>query len=210
MPRSVWIDAGNVPDPAKLSRYGITRPYFSIADPQVTRPFLDRWRGAFPDGVGVYVAASWYGDTPEELADRMDAWLNANAAGTGASFPRVQFNAESLFRSVQAAGGLPQFLTRLLGYWRTKRAQRETSIALDGFQGGLWNNRSGDVAAVNSARVTLVPEAYTGAPAPMAADEVRRDLELYGFTLSSLSIFRLGEDLPIRWDGFVFTQGRLP
>ena len=66
------------------------------------------------------------------------------------------------------------------------------------------------VSRILAARVRVVPQAFHGNMARVESDQVLRDLTRRGFPESSVSIFYDAAALGHNWDGFAFTEGRLP
>jgi hypothetical protein len=79
---------------------------------------------------------------------------------------------------------------------------------MESMQGGWMDDEM--VAAVLKARIRVVPQAYTGDMRPIAQDAALRDLLRRGFPETSISLFYDAAALPLDWDGFAFTMGRLP
>ena len=203
--RAIWIDAGNDPDYGKLPTYGIDSVYFDVRDPRVTATYLaDVKRRGY--AVGVYAADSW----PEMKVLPWNAagWLSnkIRSLANGPDFPRVCLDIETH----DIAGYLIPFLQA----WRNVRQLRRTDLTIEGFQGGLFSPQ--EVAQVVAHVIGtglpgfVVPQNYTGNMSPLAADRVALDLVEHGFTPTILRGFYDAAHLPERWDGFAFTQGRLP
>jgi hypothetical protein len=58
--------------------------------------------------------------------------------------------------------------------------------------------------------VRVIPQLYTGSMEPLAADRVALDLVLHSFRDERIFGFYDAAALPERWEGYAFTQGRLP
>lgn len=200
--KAIWIDAGNDPAYARLQAHGITRAYFSLEDPRVTRSYLEgvRARGL---QVGVYAAWNWgeFTGTPEHFAEVTAAKVKA-IQGTGArstTFPRVQLNDETHSSSR---------IIRLLTRWRQLMRYQDTSWTLEGMQGG-WHSPE-LVQTVVDKKVRIAPQAYTGSMERFSEDAILRDLLKRGYPDTLISLFYDAAQLGHDWNGFAFTQGRLP
>jgi hypothetical protein len=205
--RAIWIDAGNDADYAKLARYGIDRPYFDIRDPRVTQQYLleVHARGFKP---GVYAAWNWpeAGKTGPSFASWLSAALEAVAPSSASTFPTVCVDIEL---------HSPAYVLAFLKRWRELRPARVTDWTLEGFQGGLFSPL--DTLAIARANVRIIAQLYTGSMAPLAADRVALDLVLHSFPPARIFGFYDAATLtpepgaePSRWEGYAFTQGRLP
>ncbi len=193
----VWVDEGSDPDYAKAARHSASGLSLSIRE--ATQASL---AGLAQHGfkVGVYFAQNWYeAPTGSALADIVSAKIDELAPNTQPDYPRVCADIET-----HDVGYILDFLRR----WRQLRPRRVTDWALEGFQGGLFSRDA--VSRILSANVAVVPSNYTGDMRPWAADRVALDLVRAGFPESVLHGFYDGAALPLEWDGYVFTQGRLP
>jgi len=207
--RAIWVDEGNDADYAKLRANGITAPYYSVRDPRVTKAYLEavRAQGFTP---GIYAAWNWpeTGIAPPYTGAAKGAafatWVSRElqriAPATAADFPLVCLNAET--------HDAP-YLAAMLRQWRKHRQDRVTDWTLEGFQGG-WIDASPDLgAAVNASGVGVVPQFYRGNMSPLFAGVIL-DLLTAGIPADRLMGFYDAADLPYRWHGYAFTQGRLP
>ncbi len=224
----VWVDAGNDADWAKLARNGITGAFYALSDPpaDLRRRLADtKARGL---QAGLYSAWNWWpesdGDTAvhgrryAELADERVKEVCRGLAGASNSYPKVQLDNEEHSEACILA---------MLRRHRELQPKRDTSWTFEYHQGG-WMGAA-FVAEVQSHRVRLVPQGYHGT---MARIELRDsdpaqflreliatvvdtranvdDLTARGFTSAVISPFYDGAFLPVDWDGFAFTMGRLP
>jgi len=194
--RAIWIDEGSDADYAKLRAHGmITSPYFSLRDPRVTRSYLDAVaaEGFTP---GLFAAYNWYPTLDGAgFAEKCDAELK-----------RIGWLNPPLCADIETHDVV--YILAFLKRWRELRPKRLTFWTLEGFQGGLF--APADVLAINAARVHVVPQHYTGDMRPLAADRIAIDLIARGFDILRLWGFYDAASLPGRWEGFAFTQGRLP
>ncbi len=194
--RAVWVDEGSDASLVRLRARGIDSPYYSIRDPRVTSDYLDAVaaEGFTP---GLYAAYNWY------------------PALTGLAFAE---KCHYELRRIAWLGNPPlcadiethdvSYILAFLKRWRELRPKRRTYWTLEGFQGGLFS--PADVRAINAANVHVVPQHYTGDMRPLAADRIAIDLLARGFDILRLYGFYDAAALPGRWEGFAFTQGRLP
>jgi hypothetical protein len=197
--RAIWVDEGNDANFAKLRQYGITSPYYAIRDPRVTKSYLQAVRAqGFPPGV--YVAPNWYPDMPgPAFAEFVDGLMTERYPSTGATFPKVCVDIET--------HNVP-YITGFLKRWRELRPTRVTDWTLEPFQGGLFDPLA--VAIIIESGVGIVPQNYFGDMSAAAADRVAIDLIVRGFPPTSMLGFYDAAALPGRWQGYAFTQGRLP
>lgn len=202
--RYVWVDTGNDPDFAKAVKHGIDGFYFDMFDPRVTEGYL---KPLVADGyrVGVYMASNWgqfgYGflsgkDIAEVVVKRVREIQGKSAAP---SFPKVQIDMEEHD---------PALISEVILELRRLLPKKDFSWTMEGFQGG-WMDPA-FVKTVVDSRFRVVPQAYYGDMTDTAEDMVLRDLLKRGFPESSVSLFYDAASLPAGWNGFAFTQGRLP
>lgn len=201
---AIWIDEGADPDFPLLEARGFLpgrtpphRLFFSAREPRLRQPtYLDAVRGR-GYGCGLYWADTWdaglAGAQAAELMNRR--WLEL---GGGVKSLHVQFNVER-----HDAG----YVAELLHRWRQLRPTLPTSWAMEGFQGGWIATIR---AQVVTSKVLLVPEAYTGSMAPFDTAGVVKDLTDFGIPYDQVTVFHDARELRRGWDGFAFTQARLP
>lgn len=202
--RAVWVDTNNDPDFVKAKAHGIDAFYFDMFDARVTPAYL---RALVDQGykVGVYMASNWWefkGKTGAEIAKVVSDHLKkVFGKSLKPEFPRVQFDIEEHD---------PDKILSCLQEFRRLHKYQAVSWTMEGFQGG-WMDPA-FVDAVVDCNVRVVPQAYTGDMRNMAADQVYKDLLLRGFPENLITLFYDARDLDelIGWNGFAFTQGRLP
>ena len=222
-----WVDAGNDADWQKHFRNRIDGEFYAGSDPAVdiARRCIDsKSRG---HAAGLYTAWNWWGgsDDGAAYAERTDVVLKAVEAELrkrgmppSNSFPKVQLNNER---------HEPDVILDMLRRWRELRPNKDTSWTFEGGQAGWMSPVF--VAEVIRHRVRLVPQLYRGR---MANIDLRssdpgaflneliasvvdshaeaRELIKAGFPDTIISPFYDAAFLPIGWDGFAFTMGRLP
>jgi hypothetical protein len=154
---------------------------------------------------GVYAAWNWI---PQEtngaaFAEWVDARIKALVAEglvITPSRPKVQLNNER---------HEPEVILAMLRRWRQLRPTTDTSWTMEGGQGG-WMTPA-FVAEVLTRRCRLSPQLYNG-PMTEVWDSLTytRDLTKRGFPDALISPFYDAAKMPVGWDGFSFTMGRLP
>ncbi len=198
--RYVWVDDGNSPDYALGGRHGINGYYIALSDPDWYERILDvRNHGL---AAGVYAAWNWWGDFTGRgaaFAEEVNGRVRARVKFPKPSWPKIQLDNEE-----HDMNQILLMLRRHRELWPTQ----DTSWTLESFQGGLMSPEF--VQEVLALRTRVVPQAYTGDMRRMSEDGTLRDLTRRGFPESQVSLFYDAAQLPINWDGFAFTQGRLP
>lgn len=225
--RIVWVDAGNNVDWGKVSRHRLTGAYFSLMNGDgsgLEEP--DRLQGRLLSvrnnnlAAGVYMAWNWpiyAGLSGEQVADHVHEQITDTIKYPKPSWPKVQFDIEAHD---------PDFILALLRRWRQLRPTQDTSWTMESFQGG-WMSPA-FVQEVLALKVRVVPQFYLGRMAnidlrdsnpaefwkqiseqQVAQDMALRDLTRRGFPENLVTGFHDGAALPARYDGFIFTQGRL-
>jgi hypothetical protein len=206
--RACWVDSGNDPAWQQLAKHGMTALFYPLSDPPAdVRRRLEEAKARGYAG-GVYAAWNWPGMDEKDGA-AFAQWVHAglkNLVTEGLvvtpSRPKVQLNNER---------HEPEVILAMLRRWRALRPNTNTSWTFEGGQGG-WMTPA-FVAEVISLKVRLVPQLYNG-PMTEVWDSLAyaRDLTKRGFPDALISSFydagRLPE--PVGWDGWAFTQGRLP
>jgi hypothetical protein len=193
--RFLWVDAGNDPDFTKGTRHGINGYFMPMFDARTTRATLQavKARGCV---AGIYFGHGWYGAlTPDQLV----AKVTAEYKRVQVPDLRVMFNLEQHD---------PDYIAAVLEKWRAGHKYVGTAWSPEGMQGG-WMSPS-FVQRVVGARVRVVPQCFIGNMERRESDMVLRDLTKRGFPESSVSMFYDAAQLGAGWDGYAFTQGRLP
>jgi len=203
--RFVWVDAGNNANWEAIARHGIGGEFYPVSDPvaDVARRLVHSRRVNHVGGL--YAAWNWipnlgdgagFAEWVHERVAEIEARLTPRPSN---SFPKVQLDNED---------HRPDVILAMLRRWRQLRPKRDTSWTFEAGQGG-WMSPA-FVDEVVSLRVRLVPQCYTGDMRRFESDVVLRDLTHRGFPESLVSPFYDAADLGLGWDGFAFTQGRLP
>lgn len=154
---------------------------------------------------GVYSAWNWGGfiGTGPAYAEATDRALRLIAPDATPGWPKVQLDDETHD---------PDRIVALVTRWRQLRPNTDTSWTMEVFQGG-WMTQA-MVKAVVAAKIRVAPQCYGGADGRIdyAVDALAgaRDLTRRGFPDSLISPFYDAARLPVAWDGFAFTMGRLP
>lgn len=198
--RAVWIDAGNDPDYVKLTANGITAVYFDIRDPRLNIAYFTTQR-AKGFAVGVFADPSWWpSDSGPQFATRVSRLLD----GLGKA-PAPAYIAVCLDMETHNAG----FLLGALRQWRKHRPSRVTDWTLEGHQGGILTPAQW-LSASQLVRY-IVPQCYNGAVSETwDSFSMANDLYSHGCPFGDIRPFYDAAHLPEWWDGYAFTQGRLP
>jgi hypothetical protein len=198
--RGVWVDAGNDPNWEKIERAGIRWLYFPLSDPapDVRRRLLDvKARGYVG---GVYAASNWYGEpSGPGFARTVSAHLRDVAPDATNAWPKVMLDDER---------HEPGVILDMLRTWRSLRRYTDTAWTFESKQAG-WMAPD-FVMGVVAAKVRLVPQCYRGDMVPVDTLAEARSLVRAGFPDALVSPFYDGAQLPLDWEGFAFTMGRLP
>jgi hypothetical protein len=219
--KGILVDAGNDPAWGKLSAQGITSVYLAVNDPKlITQQRLGETRQRNL-AAGVFAAWNWPGLDVEDgpaFAEWVHKLVKDLVPNATASFPKVQLDNEIHD---------PDVILAMLRRWRQLRPNTDTSWTFESHQAG-WMAPD-FVAEVVALKVRIVPQLYRGQMAHIdlrvsdpaaflrelqasiidSRDEVR-SLVKAGFPDSLISPFFDAAFLPLGWDGFGFTQGRLP
>lgn len=198
--RAVWIDKGNDPDYPKLAANGINDPYFDIRDPRLSLAYLMavRAKGGAP---GLYADPTWWpGISAPDFATKVSQLLGAIAPNTQPDFPMVCLDIETKDAD---------YILGALRQWRKHRPNRVTDWTLEGHQGGILTPAQWLV--VSSLVRYVVPQCYNG-PMTQVFDTfaMAKYLNDYGLPFQDIRPFYDAAHLPEYWDGYAFTQGRLP
>jgi hypothetical protein len=198
--KAVWVDTGNDPQWEKLARHGITRLYFPMSDPtgDVQRRLADtKARGLVG---GLYSAWNWYdGFNGPEYAKATHDRVKQIAPKATSTWPKIQLDDETHD---------PDRIIQMLSTWRTLRPTTDTSWTLESMQGGWFAPAL--VAAIVKLKIRVVPQCYIGNMWPVCTLTAARDLTKRGVPDPLITPFYDAAALPVGWDGFAFTQGRLP
>ena len=205
--RGLWVDAGNDPAYGKAQPYGIDSFYFDPRDPRLTSSYLDGVKAhAGIVACGMYVAWNWHDPIllPEELAQYADSELR-----------RIGWrgNLEVCF-DIEKGDGLSNvtwlpYCLATLRAWRKLRPKRRTFLTFEGMQGGLITAAA--ATEMMAMQVYVAPAMYDGLMQPHRHD-VTQDLLIMPPAFAGNFVVGMYDAavLPYRWQGFAFTQGRLP
>lgn len=199
--RAVWVDSGNDAHWEKLARHAITWVYYPANDPiPDLRRRLNDTKARGLRG-GLYSAWNWW---PSEdgagYAETMHERVLKVAPDATNSWPKIQLDDETHD---------PDRILRMLKRWRELRKNTDTSWTFECMQGGWMDPPF--VEEVVARKVRLAPQCYLGdMSAVFDTLEVARDLTKRGFPDSLISPFYDAARLPLEWQGFAFTMGRLP
>jgi hypothetical protein len=208
--RFVWTVAGDDPDIGNCKAHGVDGYFAPLFDSLTTSAYLRMLRDQGGGAYGLYLGHNWFpGDSPEQLAQR----VNSEYVALGVLGTRVMFNLEEHDS---------EKIARVLEEWRRLQPKVNTSWSPEGMQGG-WMGPvvtaptagallppSYFVQRILACRVRVVPQAFVGNMARRESDVVLRDLTRRGFPESIVSIFYDAAQLGADWDGYAFTEGRLP
>ena len=198
--RYVWVDAGADVDYFAADRHLIDGFYFPLFHPHTTTARL-KSVAASGNAVGLYVASNWpelAGLDGAGMASKINAELKA-LAWNPTNGPKLQVDLEEHRSDIIIA-----CLERL----RELQPKRDISWTFEPLQGGWMHSEF--VKRVVDARVRVVPQTYGGSMQPFAADVVLRDLLRRGFPEPLVTCFYDAAALPHGWNGWAFTQQRLP
>lgn len=200
--RACWVDAGNDPDPVKLKAHGVTAPVFDIREPRLNLRYLTTWRAQFA-AVGVYAAWNWNSAlTGPEFATWVSRRLQVIAPNTAPDFPFVCLDMET---------DNVAYLTGASVQWRKHRPDRVTDWTLEGHKGGIFTDHPAARIILSADFRYIVPQCYNGALTQLwDTFAMTKDLVDAGFPFQSIRPFYDAAHLPEWWDGYAFTQGRLP
>ena len=199
--RWIWTDEGSSwPDYAKGDKQGINGYFVSIRE--ATKPMLEDIAN-HGYVCGVYMATNWdefRNLNGPETAEKMHELVKP--LSWSAARPKVQFDIEQQD---------PAKILACFARWRQLQPKRDTSWTMEGHQGG-WMSRV-FVDALVGYRIRFVPQCYS---ADMKDQwdtlAMARDLTRRGVPDSLVSPFIDAAELPnpFWWEGFAFTQNRLP
>ena len=185
-----------VPDLAKVKRYGITRLYWQANDPQISGGLLlaIRERGM---EVGIMRDPHWDGLSAPDLARTLDSDLVRLGSGDSqcAVLADIEYHDHA-------------YLIAFLQAWRHLRPRRLTGWTLEPLQGGWMPDTL--AAEITRCDVTVYPQTYFGNMAPVAPDLVRCDVIERGISRGRVSAVYAASDIPTHWDGIAFPFHELP
>jgi hypothetical protein len=207
--RGCFIDHGNSADFNLLRKHSIDTVLIPGEESPIANPTSIKAIYDAGFAVSVMFAWNWHG----------------LGAGSGAEFAKYASNRlkevghpavnPSVVLDIEKGAGVEDWeyvdwVVAALKEWRKLRPTRQTHWTLEAMQGGLFNGRNDAVEAIRAANVGIVPQFYTGSEYPMAADVALKDLLLYNFPSERIKGFYLARELPLNWDGYAWTQGKLP
>ena len=200
--RTVWVNAGNDPDYEKLKSHGITLVQFDVRDPRLTVPYLDAVKAKGYE-IGVYAVWNW-DETKNLSGPEFATWtseqLKRIKPADWASFGNVCLNIERYE---------PGYVLGALRQWRQHRSKVVTDYTLEGHKGGIFT--VAQWLEIGMRVRYVVPQCYNGAMTQVwDSYAMTLDLVSHGLPFSKIRPFYDAARLDHWWDGYAFTQGRLP
>lgn len=198
--RAVWVDSGNDPVWEKVVEHKLTALFFDAFDARMSEKYL-KDIVAKQKYAGIYIASNWpqvSGDG-RDFAEKVSKRLAVVAPGALGDFPKVQLDIEQHD---------PRFIVDVFTRWRELRPNQATSWTLEPFQAGWFTDEL--VKSIIANRIRVVPQLYLGNMVPTAGDRVALELVKRGIPPTMISGFYDAAALPVGWDGWAFTMGRLP
>ncbi len=204
MMRFIWTVAGDDPDYGNCRAHGITGLFAPLFDGLTTNAYL---RGFNAEGfiAGMYLGHNWFPALgPVALADKVVAEYKrlTNASGEGdpaLAGVRLMLNLEQHD---------PEFILACVTRVRKQLPIVGLSWSPEGHQGG-WMSPEW-VAAMVAQKVRAVPQCFVGNMARRESSAIVADLVLRGWPFTSVSPFLDAAQLGTDWEGYAFTEGRLP
>jgi len=203
--RFVWTVAGDDPDYGNCKRHGVNGLFAPMFDVLTTKMYLRTFKAEGFPIVGLYVGHNWFPALGAiQLADKVVAEYKRLTFSSGEGDPalgdvRLMMNLEQHD---------PVFISACLTRIRQLLPKLGLSWSPEGMQGG-WMSPS-FVSQITALKVRVVPQAFIGSMARVESDITLRDLLDRGFTAGQVSIFYDAAQLGVNWDGYAFTEGRLP
>lgn len=201
--RALWIDAGKEPDFTKAKREGMTALYLPVSDP------MDDLRRRASEirnhgyAVGAYMAHNdgwpqFWGLDGKSTAEKMYELVSSIGGKVKTQYDIEQHTPDDY-----------KYVLETLTRHRTLAPKADLCWTMEGHQGGSMARDF--VAAILKLRVRVAPQCYD-APMENVWDtlEMARDLARAGFPDALISPFYDAAKLPKWWQGFAFTQARLP
>lgn len=201
--RFTWTVAGDDPDYGNCKAHGINGLFAPMFDSLTTNAYL---RGFQQQGfkAGLYVGHNWFPEKgPLALASHVvTEYMRLTRAQGGApalAGVRLMMNLEQ---------HNPVFILKCLTSIRGLLPKVGLSWSPEGMQGGWMSDEF--VAGILVLKIRVVPQAFIGTMQRVESDQTLRDLLDRGFPESSVSVFYDAAQLGVNWDGYAFTEGRLP
>lgn len=212
--KGCFIDHEQEPIFERLRAHGINECLIPGEHSPAANPEWVRRMDAAGFKVTVMFAWNWFGGFStgakfaEYASERLKQIGYAGAPGSPAVNPEVMLD-------IEKGAGLNEFnyvdwVVDCLTRWRQLRPTRATTLSLEAMQGGLFKDRPDKVLKVLSLVGGIIPQHYTGGEKRMAEDVTLKDLEDVGFPRGRIRGFYLARELPMNWDGYAWTQGKLP
>ena len=194
--RFIWTVAGDDPDYDNCRAHDINGLFAPMFDVLTTKGYLQEFKAEGFKAWGLYVGHNWFPALgPAALAAKVVKEYNRIAIpGT-----RLMMNLEQHD---------PGFIAFCLQEIRRTLPNVGLSWSPEGMQGGWMGDAF--VARITSLKVRVVPQAFTGPMVRRESDQILRDLLDRGFVPGQISIFYDAAQLGADWDGYAFTEGRLP
>jgi len=193
--RFTWTVAGDDPGYDKCRGHGITGLYAPMFDVLTNRAYLQTFKNeGFSNGL--YLGHNWF---PALTAAQL-------AAKVVAEYKRIALPDTRLMLNLEQHD--PAYIAECVERVRAALPKVNLSWSPEGMQGGWMDPVF--VQRILACRVRVVPQAFHGNMTRVESDQVVRDLVRRGFPIDIISVFYDAAALGHNWDGFAFTEGRLP
>jgi hypothetical protein len=193
--RFIWTVAGDDPGYDNCRAHGINGLYAPLFDTLTTKAYLSTFKAeGFANGL--YLGHNWF----PALSG------SALVAKVVAEYKRIALPDTRLMLNLEEHD--PAKIALVVSAVRAALPKVNLSWSPEGMQGGWMSPEF--VAQILAARCRVVPQAFLGNMTRIESDQVLRDLTRRGFPEHIISIFYDAAALGHNWDGFAFTEGRLP
>ena|SRR6187549_1151579 len=203
--RFTWTVEGDDPDYGNCRAHGINGLFAPLFDSLTTKLYLRRFKAEGFSVQGLYLGHNWFPALgPIELADKVVAEYKRLTFASGEGDPalggvRLMLNLEQHD---------PVFILACSTRVRAKLPTVGLSWSPEGHQGG-WQSPDW-VAKMVALKIRAVPQCFVGNMERRESHAIVKDLVDRGWPFTSVSPFLDAKQLGQDWEGYAFTEGRLP
>ena len=205
MMRFTWTVAGDDPDYGNCRAHGINGLFAPLFDPLTTKLYLRRFAAEGFAVRGLYLGHNWFPALgPVQLADKVVAEYKRLTFASGEGDPalrdiRLMLNLEQHD---------PAFILACCTRVRALLPKVGLSWSPEGHQGG-WQSKEW-VTSMVALKIRAVPQCFVGNMERRESSAMVADLVARGWPFTSVSPFLDASQLGHDWEGYAFTEGRLP
>ncbi len=196
MMRFTWTVAGDDPDYGNCRAHGITGLFAPLFNTLTTKTYLQIFKAEGFTVQGLYLGHNWFPSLHAvKLPDKVVT-----------EYKRIALPGTRLMLNLEQHD--PEFILACATRVRSQLKTVGLSWSPEGHQGG-WQSPE-FVSAMVALKIRAVPQCFVGNMERRESSAIVADLVTAGWPFTSVSPFLDAAQLGHDWEGYAFTEGRLP